>query len=97
MYLPIAPEDLKTDFQLYTNLIPNDTDTLSYLDEESVRSSRYDKRYPLKILIHGFQNTGKDKWIIQIANKITENVIENLSQFFFFYFKNFQFKGTEKK
>ena len=67
-YLPISPDKLKTNFQLYTSAIG--PDRLNYADENSIRNSKYSKDYPLKIVIHGFQNTGQTPWVIRMINNI---------------------------
>ena len=72
-YLPISPAESKTDFQLYTSAIG--PDRLSYVNENSIRFSKYNKNYPLKIVIHGFQNSGLTPWVIQIVNNLLEAVI----------------------
>jgi hypothetical protein len=77
-YLPISPAESKTDFQLYT--IGIGPDRLSYTNESSIRFSKYNKNYPLKIVIHGFQNSGltpdiQTYWVIQIVNNLLVAVI----------------------
>jgi hypothetical protein len=72
-YLPISPAESKTDFQLYT--IGIGPDRLSYTNESSIKFSKYNKNYPLKIVIHGFQNSGLSPWVIQIVNNLLVAVI----------------------
>lgn len=84
-YLPISPNELKTQFLLYTSQIG--TDRLSYTDENSIQNSKFNKNYPLKIVIHGFQNTGFTPWVIKIVNHLLIAVINTNKIFFKLYLK----------
>ena len=55
-YLPVAPEDINTEFLLFTRKNLENEDTLNYKDESSILNSKFDRNLPLKLIIHGFGN-----------------------------------------
>ena len=62
-YLPAAPEKIGTKFRLFTNRRDEDVrEYISYDDDDSILKSKFNKLYPVKIVIHGFQNDGDTPW-----------------------------------
>ncbi len=72
-FLPIDPSIAQTEFFLYTQKNPKNPEMLSYKNELS-ESTNYDPRYPLKIFIHGFTDTGLKRWTNYTRNAILEQV-----------------------
>lgn len=70
-YVPVSPNVLKTKFSLYrSSKNMKITDTLSYFNESSIKNSRYNKNFALKVVIHGFQNTGQTPWVLDLAKNL---------------------------
>lgn len=73
-FLPIPPDMLKTEFLLFTPKNPRFEQLLHYRDPESVKMSNFDTSLPLKIVIHGFDNTRETRWMHDIKNAILKTV-----------------------
>ena len=62
-YLPVAPEKIGTKFRLFTNRRDEDVkEYISYDDDNSILKSKFNKINPVRIVIHGFQNTGDTQY-----------------------------------
>jgi hypothetical protein len=66
---------LNTEFLLFTRDNHKNEDYLKYNDENSLRSSNFDKSLPLKILIHGFTHKKNTPWIVALKDEILKKVI----------------------
>jgi hypothetical protein len=76
-YLPIDPDILNTEFKLYTLGKLDEPDDITYRNKYTLLSSSYDPRYPLKFIIHGFQNSAKkdkDPWVFEMAEAFIKRV-----------------------
>ncbi|XP_078319407.1 pancreatic lipase-related protein 2-like isoform X3 [Crassostrea virginica] len=61
--LPRSPEEVGTEFLLFTRGNPSSPDRLSYVSQTSISSSHYRGDIPTKIIIHGFANTVNTRWL----------------------------------
>ena len=67
--LPASPAIIRTEFRLYTSA-RHSPDTLSYENDSSIRVSRFDRRMPLKIVIHGFGTNTSAPWLHRMTSKL---------------------------
>ncbi len=67
------PDLIGTELQLHTQQTLNAPEILSYSDKSSIQRSKYDKRYPLKIIIHGLK-TAEQRWILRMADALIARV-----------------------
>ena len=71
-YLPMHPDDLQTAILLYTrkNSELENANILDYKNAASLQNTPFDRRLPLKIIIHGFGNNRTSPWITTLAKSI---------------------------
>lgn len=67
-YLPNDPENINTEFLLFTRKNRNNEQILSYRNTETVRNSNFNKNLPLKIIVHGFGNTKDKPWMHEMKD-----------------------------
>ncbi|XP_052686468.1 pancreatic lipase-related protein 2-like [Crassostrea angulata] len=64
--LPRSPEEIGTEFLLFTRRNPSNPDRLDYVSQSSVVSSQFQRSVQTKIIIHGFANTVKTTWLYKM-------------------------------
>ncbi|XP_052686467.1 pancreatic lipase-related protein 2-like [Crassostrea angulata] len=66
--LPRSPEEIGTEFLLFTRRNPSNPDRLDYVSQSSVLSSQFQSSVQTKIIIHGFANTVKTTWLYNMKD-----------------------------
>ncbi|XP_061175612.1 uncharacterized protein LOC133184539 [Saccostrea echinata] len=61
--LPLSPNQIGTQFLLFTRRNKNNADTLDYVSQTSVHNSHYMSTQKTKFIIHGFANSVKTVWL----------------------------------
>lgn len=67
--LPAAPEVINTTFTLYTRTNPIEGSPID-LTNTSLSLTDFKDSGPVKIIIHGFGSTGRDPWVLQMAEAL---------------------------
>ncbi|XP_014664199.1 PREDICTED: LOW QUALITY PROTEIN: inactive pancreatic lipase-related protein 1-like [Priapulus caudatus] len=67
---PWPPEEIGTDFWLYTRRNPVEYQIMDVNMEHSISASYWDKLNPTKILVHGFQSSGTSQWLQDMRDKL---------------------------
>ncbi|XP_034312547.2 pancreatic lipase-related protein 2 [Magallana gigas] len=68
--LPRSPEEIGTEFLLFTRRNPSNPDRLDYVSQSSVVSSHFKSSAQTKIIIHGFANTVKTTWLYKMKRAL---------------------------
>ncbi|CAF0766349.1 unnamed protein product [Brachionus calyciflorus] len=76
-YLPIHPDELGTEFFLFTRQNQNEAQSLSYTNLD-ISQTNFNKLLPLKIIIHGFSNDRSTQWLYTIKNEILKQEAVNV-------------------
>lgn len=72
--LPRSPEEIGTEFLLFTQRNPSNPDRLDYVSQSSVVSSHFQSSIQTKIIIHGFANTVKTTWLYNMKDAFLTKV-----------------------
>lgn len=72
--LPRSPEEIGTEFLLFTRRNPSNPDRLDYVSQSSVVSSNFKSSAQTKIIIHGFANTVKTTWLYNMKDAFLTKV-----------------------
>jgi hypothetical protein len=73
--LPQPPEEIGTEFVLYTRRNWNTSKHLNYTSLTSVRSSFYNSSAETKFIVHGFTSSIKTMWLHEMKNALLQKVI----------------------
>lgn len=98
--LPRSPEEIGTEFLLFTQRNPSNPDRLDYVSQSSVVSSHFQSSIQTKIIIHGFANTVKTTWLYNMKDAFLTKVkkkVRSLPVSFVLKIKYILFKFFEKK
>ena len=76
-HLPQSPAEIGTRFFLYTKAGAS-PELLDYNDPDGVNGSTFDPHAPTKIIIHGFRNTDKQEWVVEMRNAFLTTVNCNM-------------------
>lgn len=68
--LPAPPETINTTFTLYTRKNPVNGMIIILNNLTSLDDSNFDDKQLVKIVIHGFGSTGKNPWVLQMAEAL---------------------------
>lgn len=97
--LPRSPEEIGTEFLLFTQRNPSNPDRLDYVSQSSVVSSHFQSSIQTKIIIHGFANTVKTTWLYNMKDAFLTKVkkkVRSLPVSFVLKIKYILFKFFEK-
>lgn len=72
--LPRSPEEIGTEFVLYTRRNWNSSHHLNYTSLTSIRNSFYKSTAKTKFIIHGFTNTIKSTWLHKMKDAFLKRV-----------------------
>lgn len=72
--LPRSPEEIGTEFLLYTRRNWNNSQHLNYSSLTSITNSFYKSSLKTKIIIHGFTNSIKSTWLYAMKNALLTKV-----------------------
>ena len=76
-YLPLHPDELKTEFLLFTRQNRDQEQLLSYKNLDLI-STNFNRLLPLKIIIHGFSNDRSTSWLHRMKNEILNQESANI-------------------
>lgn len=68
--LPAPPETINTTFTLYTRKNPVNGVVIELNNSTSLAESNFEDKQLVKIVIHGFGSTGKNPWVLQMAEAL---------------------------
>ncbi|XP_062571557.1 inactive pancreatic lipase-related protein 1-like [Saccostrea cucullata] len=71
--LPQSPSTIDTTFNLYTRQNTDTAQILDPYDTNTVSSSHFDPSLPTIFITHGFQDTAKSGWPLEIKNALLQN------------------------
>lgn len=69
-FLPNSPENIGTEFLLYTRNNLDKEEIISYRDPAGIRRSSFNRNLPLKVICHGFGNTKWKPWIHEMKDAL---------------------------
>lgn len=72
--LPQSPNQIDTQFLLFTRRNPHNPDYLNYIFPTSIIYSNYQKTSATKIIIHGFSNSMITPWIYAMKDAFLKKV-----------------------
>ena len=84
--LPRSPDEIGTEFLLYTRRSWNTSQHLNYSSLASVTNSLYKPSLKTKIIIHGFTNSIKSTWLYEMKDAFLKKVGKKMQN------SNLQFK-----
>ena len=70
LYEESKPENIQAEFSLYTMDHKNDEELLSYDNIASIRTSRFNKNLPLKVIVHGYANIKTSPWLNEMKEEL---------------------------
>jgi hypothetical protein len=76
-YLPMHPDDFKTEFLLFTRQAQN-LSTAKILDHKkalSLEGQGFDPNLPVKIVVHGFSNNRTTEWVVVLIQALLAKVM----------------------
>ncbi|XP_041358980.1 inactive pancreatic lipase-related protein 1-like [Gigantopelta aegis] len=76
--LPQDPNFINTTFKLYTRTNPNHPSFLFTHSAESVHRSRFDSSKPVRIIIHGFLQSTRLPWVVEMVQKLLQAEPQNV-------------------
>lgn len=70
--LPQSPEEIQTQFVLFTRKNRNNRQYLSYKDDNTITNSKFNRNLPVKIIVHGFACTIDKAWMHEMKDAILD-------------------------
>ncbi|KAM5243672.1 pancreatic lipase-related protein 2-like [Hipposideros larvatus] len=67
---PWAPQDIDTQFLLFTNENPNNYQRISPTDLSTIEASNFQLGRKTRFIIHGFIDKGEESWLIDMCKKM---------------------------
>ncbi|KAJ8305692.1 hypothetical protein KUTeg_016237, partial [Tegillarca granosa] len=76
--MPDSPEQIQTDFLLYTRLNPATEQHLSYDDSVTLNTSNFDSSKMTRFIIHGFTHNGHRQWLANLVAALLKKEDSNV-------------------
>lgn len=77
-HLPWAPEEIGTQFWLYTKFNQIQFQPITYADEQTILDSHFSPLRTTKIIVHGFISGGDSGWVMDLKNAILSKESTNV-------------------